>query len=116
MSAKLSIRDLIVAVERRNGVTMRSHVTLDDLARSLLYRWPEDDRGKEWVVAQTMCLEAMEGLRDPEQRAAFVAAAKAAGMLMVRDIKERCESGPRRASAGIHKRRISKTDGWLRLT
>jgi hypothetical protein len=100
MSVNLSIRELIVAVERRKGVTMRCHVTLDDLARSLLYRWPEDDRGAEWIVAQTMCLEAMEGVRDPEQaRAAFVAAAKAAGMLMVREeyIQQRPERRPRKS-------------------
>jgi hypothetical protein len=69
------------------------------LARSLLYRWPEDDRGKEWMVAQQMCLDAMEGRRDPEQaRAAFVAAAQVAGMLMVREeyIQERPE--PKRKS------------------
>ncbi|MBB3396893.1 DUF982 domain-containing protein [Rhizobium sp. BK060] len=82
----ISIRDCIVCVEKRKGVNMRRHSTLADLAYSLLYRWPEDQRGKEWVVAQTMCLEAMEGLRDPEQaRAAFVAAAMAAEMLMVRE-------------------------------
>lgn len=82
----ISIRDCLVCVEKRNGVSMRRHSTLADLARSLLYRWPEDHRGKEWVVAQTMCLEAMEGLRDPEQaRAAFVAAAQAAEMLMVKE-------------------------------
>jgi hypothetical protein len=100
MSVNLSIRECIVAVERRKGVTMRCHVTLEDLARSLLYRWPEDDRGKEWVVAQMMCLEAMEGLRDPEQaRATFVAAAQAAGMLMVRDeyIQPRPERRPRKS-------------------
>jgi hypothetical protein len=103
MSVNLSIRDLLVAVERRNGVTMRNHVTLDDLARSLLYRWPEDDRGDEWIIAQTMCLEAMEGVRDPEQaRAAFVAAAQAAGMLMVREeyIQERPEPRPRKTKRG----------------
>ena len=82
----ISIRDCLVCVEKRNGVSMRRHSTLADLAHSLLYRWPEDHRGKEWVVAQTMCLEAMEGVRDPEQaRAAFVAAARAAEMLMVRE-------------------------------
>jgi hypothetical protein len=62
------------------------HVTLENLAYSLVYRWPEDDREKEWIVAQKMCLEAMEGVHDPEQaRAVFVAAAKAAGMLMARE-------------------------------
>ena len=99
MSENLSIRDILVAVERRNGITMRRHATLADLAYSLLYRWPEDDRGKEWVVAQAMCLEAMEGLRDPEQaRAAFKAAAIAAEMLMVREeyIEERGEKRARK--------------------
>jgi hypothetical protein len=100
MSINLSIRECIVAVERRKGISMRCHVTLEDLARSLLYRWPEDNRGAEWIVAQTMCLEAMEGVRDPEQaRAAFVAAAQAAGMLMVRDeyIQPRPERRPRKS-------------------
>ena len=41
------IRELLVAVERRNGITMRRHSTLADLAYSLLWRWPDDDRGKE---------------------------------------------------------------------
>ncbi len=73
------IRDCLVCVEKRNGISMRRHSTLADLTYSLLYRGPEDHRGKEWVVAQTMCLEAMAGFRDPEQaRAAFVAAALAA--------------------------------------
>jgi hypothetical protein len=86
MSMNLSIRELLVAVERSKGITLRRHSTLDDLAHSLLYRWPEGDRGDEWIAAQAMCLEAMEGVRDPEQaRAAFVAAAEAAGMLMVRE-------------------------------
>lgn len=95
----ISIRDCIVCVEKRKGITMRRHATLSDLAYSLLYRWPEDQRGKEWVVAQTMCLEAMEGLRDPEQaRAAFVAAAQAAEMLMVREeyIQVRGEKRPKK--------------------
>jgi hypothetical protein len=99
MSENISIRDLLVAVERRNGITMRRHVTLGDLAYSLLYRWPDDNRGKEWVVAQNMCLEAMEGFRDPEQaRAAFVAAAVAAEMLMVREeyIQQRPERRARK--------------------
>jgi hypothetical protein len=94
MEETIPIRDLLVAVERRNGISMRRHMTLGDLAYSLLYRWPEDDRGKEWVVAKTMCLEAMEGHRDPEEaREAFKAAANAAGMLMVREeyIQERPE-------------------------
>ncbi len=82
----IHIRDVLVCVEKRQGINMRRHCTLSDLAYSLLYRWPADHRGKEWVVAQTMCLEAMEGVRDPEQaRAAFVAAALAAEMLMVKE-------------------------------
>lgn len=92
------IRDCLVCVEKRNGISMRRHSNLSDLAYSLLYRWPEDHRGKEWVVAQTMCLEAMEGLRDPEQaRAAFVAAAQAAEMLMVKEeyIQVRGEKRPK---------------------
>lgn len=95
----LSIRDCLVCVEKRNGISMRRHSTLADLAQSLLYRWPEDHRGKEWLVAQTMCLEAMEGVRDPEQaRAAFVAAAIAAEMLMVKEeyIDVRPERRPRK--------------------
>lgn len=103
MSINQSIRELIVAVERRKGITMRRHVTLDDLARSLLYRWPEDDRGKEWIVAQQMCLEAMEGVRDPDQaRTAFVLASRAAGMLMVREeyIQEHPEPRPRKTKRG----------------
>lgn len=94
----ISIRDCIVCVEKRKGISMRRHCTLGDLAYSLLSRWPEDQRGKEWVVAQTICLEAMEGLRDPEQaRAAFVAAAQAAEMLMVKEeyIQERGEKRPK---------------------
>lgn len=64
----------------------------------IAYRWPEEHRGKEWVVAQTMCLEAMEGLRDPEQaRAAFVAAAIAAEMLMIKE--EYIQQRPERRSA-----------------
>ncbi|CCM77138.1 DUF982 domain-containing protein [Rhizobium mesoamericanum] len=99
----ISIRDCIVCVEKRNGVNMRRHSTLADLAYSLLYRWPEDHRGKEWVVAQTMCLEAMEGPRDPEQaRAAFVAAAMAAEMLMVKEeyIQQRPERRPTKGKRG----------------
>ncbi|KQV83216.1 DUF982 domain-containing protein [Rhizobium sp. Root1220] len=99
----ISIRDAIVCVEKTRGVTMRRHTTLEDLAYSLLYRWPEDHRGKEWIVAQTMCLEAMEGLRDPEQaRAAFVAAAKAAEMLMVKEeyIEQRPEKRPAKNKRG----------------
>jgi hypothetical protein len=99
----ISIRDLLVAVERRNGITMRRHSTLADLAHSLLYRWPDDNRGKEWVLAQTMCLEAMEGLRDPEQaRASFVAAAIAAEMLMIREeyIQQRPERRPAKGKRG----------------
>ncbi|NMN74206.1 DUF982 domain-containing protein [Rhizobium sp. 57MFTsu3.2] len=43
-------------------------------------------------------LEAMEGLRDPEQaRAAFVAAAIAAEMLMIKE--EYIQQGPERRSA-----------------
>jgi len=94
----ISIRDCIVCVEKRKGITMRRHATLSDLAYSLLYRWPEENRGKEWVRAQTMCLEAMEGHRDPEQaRAAFVAAAIAAEMLMVKEeyIQVRGEKRPK---------------------
>jgi predicted RNA-binding protein YlxR (DUF448 family) len=94
----ISIRDCIVCVEKRKGITMRRHATLSDLAYSLLYRWPEENRGKEWVRAQTMCLEAMEGHRDPEQaRAAFVAAALAAEMLMVKEeyIQVRGEKRPK---------------------
>ncbi len=34
----MSIRELIVAVERSKGITMRCHVTLEDLAYSLVYR------------------------------------------------------------------------------
>ncbi|MBB3315095.1 hypothetical protein FHT77_000937 [Rhizobium sp. BK181] len=97
------IRDCLVCVEKRNGISMRRHSTLADLAYSLLYRWPEDHRGKEWVVAQTMCLEAMEGFRDPEQaRAAFVAAALAAEMLMVKEeyIQERPARRPAKAKRG----------------
>lgn len=97
------IRELLVAVERRNGITMRRHGTLGDLAYSLLYRWPDDDRGKEWVRAQTMCLEAMEGVRDPEQaRAAFKAAANAAGMLMVKDeyVQQRPEKRQAKSKRG----------------
>ncbi|WP_025662871.1 DUF982 domain-containing protein [Rhizobium sp. IBUN] len=96
----ISIRDCIVCVEKRKGITMRRHATLADLAYSLLCRWPDEHRGKEWVVAQTMCLEAMEGVRDPEQaRAAFVAAALAAEMLMVKEeyIQVRGEKRPRKA-------------------
>ena len=63
MTVNLSIRELIVAVERRKGISMRCHVTLEVLARSLLCRWPEDDPGDEWVIAQIMCLEALEGAR-----------------------------------------------------
>jgi hypothetical protein len=98
MSVNISIREVLVAVERRRGITLRRHSTLEDLLTSLLYRWPEDDRGKEWLVGQKMCLEAMEGVRDPQQaRAAFVAAAKAAEMLMVREeyVQERKERRPR---------------------
>lgn len=94
----ISIRDVLVCVEKRNGISMRRHATLADLAYSLLYRWPQDQRGKEWVRAQTMCLEAMEGVRDPEQaREAFVAAAIAAEMLMVKEeyIQVRGEKRPR---------------------
>lgn len=64
----------------------------------IAYRWPEEHRGKEWMVAQTMCLEAMEGLRDPEQaRAASVAAAIAAEMLMIKE--EYIQQRPERRSA-----------------
>lgn len=52
MTENLSIRELIVAVERRKGISICCPVTLEELARSLLYRWPEDDRGVEWVIAQ----------------------------------------------------------------
>ncbi len=96
------IRDCLVCVEKRNGISMRRHSTLADLAHSLLYRWPEDHRGKEWIVAQTMCLEAMEGYRDPEQaRAAFVAAVLATEMLMVKEeyIQQRPEK-PQRKTKG----------------
>jgi hypothetical protein len=95
----LTIRDAIVCIEKRKGVNMRVHSTLGDLAYSLLYRWPEDCRGREWIVAQTMCLEAMEGVRDPEQaREAFVLAAMAAEMLMVKEeyIQPRPERRPRK--------------------
>jgi len=94
----ISIRDCIVCVEKRKGITMRRHATLSDLAYSLLYRWPEDYRGKEWDRAKTKCLEAMEGLINPEQaRAAFVAAAQAAEMLMVKEeyIQLRGEKRPK---------------------
>jgi hypothetical protein len=75
MSVDIPIREVLVAVERRKGITLRRHATLEDLATSLLYRWPEDDRGKEWLLAQKICLEAMGGVRAPEQaRAPFVAA------------------------------------------
>jgi predicted RNA-binding protein YlxR (DUF448 family) len=99
----IPIRDCIVCVEKRKGVTMRRHCTLSDLAYSLLYRWPDDHRGKEWLLAQTMCLEAMEGLRDPEQaRASFVAAAIAAEMLMIREeyIQQRPERRPAKNKRG----------------
>ncbi|MCS4091834.1 DUF982 domain-containing protein [Rhizobium sp. BK176] len=92
------IRDCLVCGEKRNGIYMRRHSNLADLAYSLLYRWPEDHRGKEWVVAQTMCLEAMEGTLDPEKaRAAFVAAAIAAEMLMVKE--EHIQQRPERRAA-----------------
>ena len=103
MSVNIPIREVLVAVERRKGITLRRHATLEDLATSLLYRWPEDDRGKEWLLAQKICLEAMEGVRAPEQvRAAFVAAAKAAEMIMVREeyVDERAERRPRQARRG----------------
>ena len=99
----ISIRDCIVCIEKRKGVNMRRHSTLADLAYSLLYRWPDDCRGKEWLVAQKMCLEAMEGVRDPEQaRAAFIKAAHAAEMLMVKEeyIVERGEKRPRKSKHG----------------
>jgi hypothetical protein len=101
MFERLSVREVLVCIEKRRGISMRRHSTLEDLAYSLLYRWPDDCRGKEWIRAQTMCLEAMEGVRDPEQaRAAFVAAANAAEMLMVREeyIQERPEKRSRRNS------------------
>lgn len=94
----ISIRDLLVCPEKRQGINMRRHSTLSDLAYTLLYRWPDDCRGEEWVLAQTMCLEAMEGACDPEQaRAAFVAAAIAAEMLMVKEeyIQVRGEKRPK---------------------
>lgn len=100
MSEHLSIRDCIVCVEKRKGITMRSHATLGDLAYSLVFRWPEDHRGNEWDKARAWCLDAMELKRDPEQaRAAFVAAAQAAEMLMVREeyIQERPQRRPRNA-------------------
>ncbi len=99
----ISIRDVLMCVEKRQGINMRRHCTLSDLAYSLLYRWPEDHRGKEWVVAQAMCLEAMEGHRDPEQaRAAVVAAAFAAEMLMVKEeyIQVRGEKRSRKTKGG----------------
>jgi hypothetical protein len=34
----MSIRELILAVERSKGITMGCHVTLEDLAHSLVYR------------------------------------------------------------------------------
>jgi hypothetical protein len=80
---------------------MRRHSTLADLAYTLLYRWPDDCHGKEWVHAQLMCLDAMEGVRDPEvARAAFIAAANAAEMLMVREeyIQVRPERRPKRGA------------------
>lgn len=52
------------------------------------------------MVAQAMCLEAMEGFRDPEQApAAFVAAALAAEMLMVKEeyIQQRPEKRDRKS-------------------
>lgn len=80
----IDIRDAIVCIEKRKGVHMRRHSTLGDLAYSLLFRWPEEDRGEEWTNAQLVCLAAMEGKVAPEEaRAAFVAAAAAAEMLMM---------------------------------
>lgn len=99
MYEKLDIREVLVCVEKRTGISMRRHSTLEDLARSLLYRWPDDCRGEEWVHAQLMCLDAMEGVRDPDQaRGAFIAAANAAEMLMVREeyLVERPEPRPKK--------------------
>ena len=82
----ISIRDCIVCVEKRKGVNMRRHATLSDLAYSLLYRWPDDCRGKEWTKARNMCLRAMELKKTPEQaRAAFIDAARAAEMLVMKE-------------------------------
>lgn len=78
----ISIRDAIVCIEKRKGVNMRRHCTLGDLAYSLVYRWPEDCRGKEWRAAQIACIKAMEGTWKPERaRTAFIKAAHAAEML-----------------------------------
>ena len=44
----INIRDAVVCVEKRNGISMRRHSTLADLAYSLLYRWPDGHKGKEW--------------------------------------------------------------------
>ncbi len=81
MTVNLSIRELIVAVERRKGISMRCHVTLEDLARSLLCRWP---RMIEAMSGSSLkpCASKPWKARDPEQaRAAFVAAVRAADML-----------------------------------
>lgn len=94
----ISIRDCIVCVEKRKGVNMRRHATLSDLAYSLLYRWPDDCRGKEWTTAQAKCLSAMEGKLDPEKaRAAFIDAARAAEMLVMKEeyIQVRGEKRPK---------------------
>jgi len=95
----LSIRDAIVCIEKRNGVNMRRHSTLGDLAYSLVFRWPDDCRGAEWQAAQLACLAAMEGTIDPEKaRAAFIEAARAAEMLTMLEeyIQQRPERRPRK--------------------
>jgi hypothetical protein len=102
----MSIRDAIVCIEKRKGVNMRRHATLGDLAYSLVFRWPEDDRGEEWQNAQLVCLAAMEGKVDPEEaRAAFVAAAAAAEMLMMLEEYIQLRPEPRLKLKGSRKRK-----------
>jgi hypothetical protein len=82
MPINLTIRDVLVSFEKSGK--MRYHTSLDQLGETLLYRWPHDHRGKEWLDAQKICLECMEGSREPEQaRAAFLVAAQAAGLGIV---------------------------------
>ncbi|MDQ0558291.1 hypothetical protein QO004_000064 [Rhizobium mesoamericanum] len=98
----LSIRDAIVCIEKRKGVNMRRHSTLGDIAYSHVFRWPEDCRGKEWQRAQLKCLAAMEGKTAPEKaREAFLDAARAAEMLMMKEeyIQVRGEKRPRKGGS-----------------